>query len=56
MRIRIKVLDLPELASVFGHSDFLFSFSGENRRIFFRPYPKSMLYWGDVANFINLYR
>jgi hypothetical protein len=30
MRIRIKVLNLPELASVFGRRDFPFSFSREN--------------------------
>ena len=30
MRIRIKVLDLPELADLFGRREFPFSFSGEN--------------------------
>jgi len=30
MQVRIKVLDLPELADLFGRREFHFSFSGEN--------------------------
>ena len=30
MQVRIKVLDLPELADLFGRREFPFSFSGEN--------------------------
>lgn len=29
MQVRIKILDLPELAAIFGRRDFLFSFPGE---------------------------
>ena len=29
MRVRIKILDLPELADLFGRREFPFSFSGE---------------------------
>lgn len=30
MQVRIKILDLPELAAIFGRRDFLFSFPGEH--------------------------
>lgn len=30
MQVRIKVLDLPELAALFGRREFHFSFSGKN--------------------------
>jgi hypothetical protein len=32
MQVQIKILDLPELADLFGRREFPFSFPGENLR------------------------